>query len=72
VFASSIFVPVDTMPDWLQSIADVSPVTATADAARALAIGGDVWDPLWQVVAWVGGILLVFIPLCVRKYRRLQ
>jgi ABC transporter DrrB family efflux protein len=72
VFASSIFVPVDTMPSWLQSIADVSPVTATADAARALAIGGDVWSSLWQVLAWVGGILLVFVPLCVRKYRRLQ
>ena len=72
VFASSIFVPVDTMPSWLQSIADISPVTATADAARALAIGGDVWDPLWQVLVWTGGILLVFIPLCVRKYRRLQ
>ena len=72
VFASSIFVPVDTMPSWLQSIADVSPVTATADAARALAIGGDVWSSLWQVIAWVVGILLVFVPLCVRKYRRLQ
>jgi ABC transporter DrrB family efflux protein len=72
VFASSIFVPVDTMPSWLQSIADVSPVTATADTARALAIGGNVWSSLWQVLAWVGGILLVFIPLCVRKYRRLQ
>jgi ABC transporter DrrB family efflux protein len=72
VFASSIFVPVDTMPSWLQSIAEVSPVTATADAARALAIGGDVWSPLWQVIAWVVGILLVFVPLCVRKYRRLQ
>jgi ABC transporter DrrB family efflux protein len=72
VFASSIFVPVDTMPSWLQSIADVSPVTATADAARALAIGGNVWSSLWQVLVWVGGILLVFVPLCVRKYRRLQ
>jgi ABC transporter DrrB family efflux protein len=72
VFASSIFVPVDTMPDWLQAIANVSPVTATADAARALAIGGNVWEPLWQVIAWVSGILIVFIPLCVRKYRRLQ
>ena len=72
VFASSIFVPVDTMPDWLQAIANVSPVTATADAARALAIGGDVWSSLWQVLVWVGGILLVFVPLCVRKYRRLQ
>jgi ABC-2 type transport system permease protein/oleandomycin transport system permease protein len=72
VFASSIFVPVDTMPDWLQAVANVSPVTATADTARALAIGGDVWSSLWQVLAWVGGILIVFIPLCVRKYRRLQ
>jgi ABC-2 type transport system permease protein/oleandomycin transport system permease protein len=72
VFASSIFVPVDTMPSWLQSIADVSPVTATADTARALAIGGDVWSSLWQVLAWVVGILVVFVPLCVRKYRRLQ
>jgi ABC transporter DrrB family efflux protein len=72
VFASSIFVPVDTMPDWLQAIANVSPVTATADAARALAIGGNVWSSLWQVLAWVGGILIVFVPLCVRKYRRLQ
>jgi ABC transporter DrrB family efflux protein len=72
VFASSIFVPVDTMPSWLQSIADVSPVTATADTARALAIGGDVWSSLWQVLVWVIGILIVFVPLCVRKYRRLQ
>ena len=50
----------------------MSPVTAAADAARALAIGGDVWSSLWQVLAWVTGILLVFVPLCVRKYRRLQ
>lgn len=72
VFASSIFVPVDTMPSWLQGIAGVSPVTAAADAARALAIGGSLGDSLWQMMAWTGGILLVFVPLCVRKYRRLQ
>jgi ABC-2 type transport system permease protein/oleandomycin transport system permease protein len=72
VFASSIFVPVNTMPSWLESFADVSPVTVTADAARALAIGGDVGGPLWQMAVWSLGILLVFVPLCVRKYRRLQ
>jgi ABC transporter DrrB family efflux protein len=72
VFASSIFVPVATMPDWLQSFADVSPVTVTADAARSLAIGGSMGDALWQTVAWSIGLLLVFVPLCVRKYRRLQ
>jgi ABC transporter DrrB family efflux protein len=72
VFASSIFVPVHTMPSWLQSFAEVSPVTLTADASRALAIGGKVGTPLWQMAVWSLAILLVFVPLCVRKYRRLQ
>jgi ABC-2 type transport system permease protein/oleandomycin transport system permease protein len=72
VFASSIFVPVKTMPPWLASFAEVSPVTVTADAARALAIGGHVSKPLWQMTLWSLGILAVFVPLCVRKYRRLQ
>jgi ABC-2 type transport system permease protein/oleandomycin transport system permease protein len=72
VFASSIFVPVKTMPHWLESFAAVSPVTATVDAARALAIGGEVASPLLQTAAWSVGILLVFVPLCVWRYRRLQ
>jgi ABC transporter DrrB family efflux protein len=72
VFASSIFVPVRTMPGWLEGFASVSPVTETADASRALAIGGNVGDPLWHMVAWSIGILVLFVPLCVRKYRRLQ
>src|SRR5213592_140622 len=72
VFASSIFVPVDTMPDWLQAIANVSPVTVTADLARALAIGGPIGDSWWQWAAWTLAILAIFVPLSVRKYRRLQ
>ena len=42
VFASSVFVPVSSMPDWLQAIAEVSPVTLTADAARSYALEGGV------------------------------
>ena len=42
VFASSVFVPVSTMPDWLQAVAEVSPVTLTADAARSYALVGGV------------------------------
>ena len=71
VFASSIFVPVTTMPSWLQGFATVSPVTVTADAARALAIGGDVAGPLLHTAAWSLGILAVFVPLAVWRYRRL-
>ena len=40
VFASSIFVPLATLPGWLEAIAKVSPVTLTADAARSLALTG--------------------------------
>ncbi|HKG17542.1 MAG TPA: ABC transporter permease [Solirubrobacteraceae bacterium] len=72
VFASSIFVPVETMPSWLAGFAAISPVTATADAARALAIGGDVAEPLARTLLWCAAILVVFVPLCVWRYRRLR
>jgi len=72
VFASSVFVPVDTMPDWLQWFAEISPVTVSADAARGLAIGGEVGGPLWQAVAWSVGLLAVFVPLSVWRYARMS
>lgn len=72
VFASSIFVPIETMPSWLEGFASVSPVTAAADAARAFSIGGDVGEPLLLSLAWLVGILAVFVPLCVWRYRRMS
>jgi ABC-2 type transport system permease protein/oleandomycin transport system permease protein len=70
VFASSVFVPVATFPDWLQTIAEVSPVTLTADAARSLALTGTP-SSLAGTLAWISGILLVFVPLSVHRYRRM-
>ena len=70
VFASSVFVPIATFPDWLQTIARVSPVTLTANAARSLALTGTPHS-LAGALAWIGGILLVFVPLSVRRYRRM-
>jgi ABC transporter DrrB family efflux protein len=72
VFASSVFVPIKTMPAALEWFASVSPVTASVDATRALCVGGDVGPPLLQAVAWFVGILLVFVPLCVWRYRRMS
>jgi hypothetical protein len=37
---------------------------------RAMALGGDVWTPLWQSLLWLAGAVLVFVPLAVRAYRR--
>jgi ABC transporter DrrB family efflux protein len=72
VFASSVFVPVSTMPDWLQSFAERSPVTLTADVARSYALIPGVPSSLGEAAAWIGGLLAVFIPLCVWRYRRMS
>ena len=70
VFASSVFVPVATFPDWLQTFAKINPVTVTADAARSLAFYGTPAS-LGAAAAWIGGLLAVFIPLSVWRYRRI-
>jgi ABC-type multidrug transport system permease subunit len=72
VFASSVFVPVASMPSWLQAVAEVSPVTLTADAAREFALVGGVPSALAGAAAWILGLLLVFVPLCVWRYRRMS
>ena len=72
VFVSSVFVPVDTMPDWLQVVAENSPVTHTVNAMRGLALGTDFWDPLVKALAWMVGIMAVFVPLAVWRYRSIQ
>ena len=70
VFASSAFVPVATMPDWLETFAKISPVTVTVDSIRALVLGGPIWTHLWKSAAWIIGILAVFIPLAIGRYRK--
>ncbi len=72
VFASSVFVPVSTMPDWLQTVAEVSPVTLTTNTARAYALEGGVPESLPEAAAWIIGLLAIFIPLCVWRYRRMS
>lgn len=69
VFASSAFVPVPTMPKWLQAFARNNPLSQTINAIRALTQGGPVFHALWIALAWIIGILLVFVPLAVRRYR---
>jgi ABC transporter DrrB family efflux protein len=69
-FVSSAFVPIATMPGWLQAFANHQPVTYVVDAMRALALGGPLAESLWKSIAWLAGIFIVFIPLAVRAYRR--
>ena len=58
-FASSIFVPIQSMPKFLEAFARVSPVTVTVDAIRALSLGQPVGESLWYSLAWIFGIFIV-------------
>jgi ABC transporter DrrB family efflux protein len=69
-FASSAFVPVDSMPGWLQAFAEHQPVTVTVDAIRAWTLGTPIGTAGWQALGWCLGILAVFMPLSVAKYKR--
>jgi ABC transporter DrrB family efflux protein len=70
VFASSAFVPVNTMPGWLRAFAKVNPVSITVDAARELSLGLPFGKDLFFALLWMAGILVVFIPLAVSRYRK--
>lgn len=84
-FASSAFVPVETMPDWLQGFATHQPVSLVINAARSLILGDDVTAAqrefllagqdttslVLQSLAWTLGIAVIFGLLCTRKYRSL-
>jgi len=74
VFASSVFVPVQSMPEWLQVFAEWNPVTIMVNAARALLLQnvGEYETALyaWQSIGWIVVILLIFMPLAVYLYRR--
>jgi ABC transporter DrrB family efflux protein len=71
VFASSAFVPTAHMPGVVHTFADINPVTLVVNAARALTIGhGDALAPALGTLAWLAGLLLVFVPLAVRGFRR--
>ena len=70
VFASSAFVAPESMPGWLQPFAEHQPVTAAVDAVRALCLGGPWGMKVVASLAWTAGMLAVFVPLAVRRYRR--
>jgi ABC transporter DrrB family efflux protein len=70
VFASSAFVSTKTMPGPLRAYANHQPVTATVDAVRALVLGGPTTGKVLAALLWSLGIVAVFAPLAVRRYRQ--
>jgi ABC-2 type transport system permease protein len=77
-FVSSAMVPVDSMPGWLQPVAEHQPITAMVNAVRSLALGDPALAGLdhstgyWVGLSltWSAGILAVFVPLTVAQFRK--
>ena len=70
VFASSAFVPVSTMPGWLQTFAENQPVTIVVNAVRDLTLGGPTSGDVLKAIAWIVAIVAICAPLAVARYRK--
>jgi ABC-2 type transport system permease protein len=69
-FASSIFVPAETMPDGLRQFAEANPFTTIADAVRSLWLGTPAHTDVWMSFVWCAVLIAVFAPLAVSRYRK--
>ncbi|MFF5011743.1 ABC transporter permease [Streptomyces sp. NPDC001165] len=68
-FGSSIFAPTRSMPGWLQNFTDYNPLSALADTARGLMVGGPVAHGLWVTLIWSAGLTAVMAPVAIHKFR---
>lgn len=69
-FISSAFVPIESMPDILQSFANANPVTHVVDATRHFWLGTPAGDAIWASIVWTIILIAIFAPLSIRNYRR--
>jgi ABC-2 type transport system permease protein len=69
-YASSAFVPVDTMPSWLQGFAEHQPVTPVTETLRGLLLGTPVGHEPWTALAWCAGIFAVSAAAAAALFQR--
>lgn len=71
-FASSAFVPTQSMPKALQWFAEHSPITYAIDTLRGLFITGAYEASIWYMLGWLLLIMVIFFPLAVKQYMRIE
>jgi ABC transporter DrrB family efflux protein len=77
-FVSSAYVPVDTLPGWLQPVAEHQPITYMVDAVRSLCLGDQAEAVLGHstghylvgALLWTVGLIAVFAPIAVARFRK--
>jgi ABC-2 type transport system permease protein len=69
MFLSGTFFALEAMPDWLQSIARLIPLTYLSDALRQVMVDGTAFAPLTTCAAVLLGWLVVCFAIASRKFR---
>ena len=69
-FLSNVFVPVDSMPGWLQGFVHINPVSHVVSAARDLANNGTFGADGWWALLGAAVVVAIFAPLTVSRYRK--
>jgi ABC-2 type transport system permease protein len=69
-YPSSAFVPVDTMPSWIQGFAEHQPVTPVIETIRSLLLGTPAGSSPWQALAWCAALLTASVTLAGVLFRR--
>jgi len=69
-FASSVFVPVQFMPGWLQVFARANPITLVASSVRSLTHGDPLGQSWWQALLWLSAITALASTAATRKYKQ--
>ena len=69
-FASSVFVPAESMPDGLRQFAEANPFTTISDAVRSLWLNTPANSDIWMSFIWCTALTAIFAPLAVNRYRK--
>lgn len=69
-YVSSAFVPVETMPGWLQGFAAHQPITPVIEATRALFAGASPGSDALVAIAWCAGIIALAVALTAYLFPR--
>ncbi len=69
-FASNVFVPTSSLPSWMQTFVAWNPLTHLVASMRGLFLGTPLGNHVWWTLAWCVGLVVVFMPLALRAYRK--
>lgn len=69
-YLSSAFVPTETMPKWLQGVANHQPITPVIETIRGLMTDSSIQGSVWWAIGWCLFILIAALVWCILAFRK--